>query len=227
LDADPVAQGGVADLMLWQVAPEWKGERCYIIGGGPSVALTDCSNLPGRIIAINEAGLSVRPDADILFFADYRWYSWNKERLDLFKGKRIVTTWTGGRRHPITDDRLYVLERIRKNSMPQWPLSQEPDKLSGWCSGGQSINLAYHLGAKQIVLIGFDMNDQGKANFHLKHQAPPLRDRKKDKFIPAITSLKPGLDRAHVHVVNCTPGSALTCFPIMSLDEFHASEAAK
>jgi hypothetical protein len=214
------------DEMLWHVTPEWKGERCYIIGGGPSVAVTDCSNLPGRIIAINEAGLSVRPDADILFFADCRWYLWNQERLNSFTGKRIVTTWVGGQGRPITDNRLHVLERIRRNKMPIWPLSQEPNKLSGWCSGGQSINLAYHLGAKQIVLIGFDMNDQGKANFHLRHQAPPLRNRKKNKFIPAITSLKPGLDQANVDVVNCTPGSALTCFPVMSLDEFHASEMA-
>jgi uncharacterized Rossmann fold enzyme len=212
--------------MLWQVPPEWKGERCYIIGGGPSVAQTDCRDLPGRIIAINEAGLSVRPDADVLFFADWRWYDWNRHRLGAFTGGRIVTTWTGGRRHPVTDERLHVLERFRSNAMPHWPISDDPSKLSGWCGGGQAVNLAYHFGAKQIVLIGFDMHDDGPPNFHDNHNAPPIKDRKKDKFIPSIVSLKPGLDRAHVRVVNCTPGSALTCFPVMSLNEFHALEAA-
>jgi len=67
------------------------------------------------------------------------------------------------------------------------------------------------------------MHEREGDNFHDKHKAAPLKGRKAERFIPAIEALKPGLDKAGISVVNCTPGSALTCFPIMSLEDYHAS----
>src|SRR3972149_821520 len=58
---------------FWEVMPDgaWRGERCFIIGGGPSLAGFDFERLrgQGRIIAVNKAYLDA-PFADILFFMD-------------------------------------------------------------------------------------------------------------------------------------------------------------
>lgn len=210
-------------MNTWRVTQEWKGERAYIIGGGPSVAHTDCSDLPGRIIACNEAGLTVRPDADILFFADRRWHEWNRNRLRLYRGPRLVTV---SEIKNAGDARIHRLFRAKVGMNPRTTLSTRTHKLAGWCSGGLAINLAYLLGAREIVLIGFDMNDEGKSNFHQKHKHPPKEGRRAGKFIPGIEAMAPGLRKAGVIVINCTPGSKLTCFPIMSLAQLHGRMAA-
>jgi hypothetical protein len=206
-------------MIRWTVEPEWTGETCYIIGGGPSVLKTDTTNLPGRIIATNEAGLTVRPDADVLFFADLRWWEWNKDRMHLYTGPRIVTNNLMNN----SPDRVHYLNRYRGNQNLGLPLSEDPTRLSGWCSGGRCINLAFLLGAREIVLIGFDMHEKDGDNFHNMHKSPPLKGRKAERFIPSIEAFLPGLNKHGVNVVNCTPGSALTCFPIMSLEEYHAN----
>jgi hypothetical protein len=204
-------------MIHWKVEPEWKGETCYIIGGGPSVNTTDTSYLPGRIITANEAGLTVRPDADILLFSDMRWWEWNHTRIGLFKGPRIVTS-IEIKNGPAN---LHHLKRYTGNQNLGLPLSEDPTRLSGWCSGGRCINLAFLLGAKNIVLIGFDMHEKQGDNFHNMHKAPPIRGRKTERFIPSIEALVPGLNKHGINVVNCTPGSALTCFPIMTIEEYH------
>lgn len=204
--------------MRWSVPREWEGQTAYIIGGGPSVLKCDTNNLPGRIIATNEAGLTIRPDADVLLFSDMRWWEWNKDRMRLYTGPRIVTNNLMNN----SPAKVHYLDRLRGNQNLGLPLSEDPTRLSGWCSGGRAINLAYLFGASEIVLIGFDMHERDGDNFHDKHQAKPLKGRKAERFIPAIECLKPGLDKAGVRVVNCTPGSALKCFPIMSLEEYHA-----
>ena len=50
------------------IQPIWRGETCFIIGGGPSLADMDWNRLAGkRTIAINKALLSY-PNADVLYW---------------------------------------------------------------------------------------------------------------------------------------------------------------
>jgi hypothetical protein len=181
----------------------------------------DTDNLPGRIVAVNEAGLSLRLDADVMYFSDRRFYDWNNDRLDLFKGRWIVTTQAITRGH----EKMRTVKKaapIRRRE-PFPPLSNDPRRLAGWCSGGRAINLAYLLGASEIVLIGFDMHEKRGANYHNMHKGMHVEGRKEAKFMPAIEAMASGLADAGVKVINATPGSALTCFPIMSLEDYHAS----
>ena len=85
-------------------------------------------------------------------------------------------------------------------------------------SGFQAINLAYHLGATRVVLLGYDMRHHGKkAHWFGDHpkvamfsNGPPTR------FIKTFNTIQP--KQYGLEIVNCTPGSMVTAFPFMSLD---------
>lgn len=84
-------------------------------------------------------------------------------------------------------------------------------------SGGSAINIAYHLGAKKIVLVGFDMRRvNGEKNFHNDHkeqQHNPFRRHLKGFPIIAKDAKRLGLE-----IINATPGSAIDSFPITTLE---------
>lgn len=191
---------------MWSVPREWIGERCYILGGGPSLASVDVSSLDGRIIATNDSFL-LRPDADVLYFADPMWLVWNHdERGDVvrFCGKYVITR-TKIERHELD---IKCLEHDMSK-----PLSRDPGKLCGYCSGSNAINLAYLFGVSEIVLLGFDMHG---GHWHDRHKKPS-KDLYATKFIPAIEKMAIELRSDGVSVLNATKNSALTCFPMISL----------
>ncbi len=95
-----------------------------------------------------------------------------------------------------------------------------PDKskiFGGGNSGYQAVNLAVHLGARQIILLGFDMKagPKGQAHHHGAHPRP-MNNPTPDNYVrwaAGFWTMLADLKRARVKVINCTPGSALDCFP--------------
>ena len=86
--------------------------------------------------------------------------------------------------------------------------------------GFQAMNLAVHLGAKRILLLAFDMRRVGnRAQWHDKHKRPTPPDVYANNMIPQFEAAVKDLDMLGVKVINCTPGSALKCFPIMPVEE--------
>jgi hypothetical protein len=214
--------------MKWRVpAGLWAGRAAFILGGGPSLRGFDVDRLRGRgaVIGVNNAALDLAPWADLLFFADGmdRWYGWNRNRLHLFQGDLIVTRTQVPPPH---DPRLR-----RLIFDPKQALSRDPAVLAGFCGGSSAINLAHLLGARVIVLLGFDMRSNG--NWHDLHRLPSLPDQHRAKFIPALERMAPELDRDGCLVLNATPGSALRCFPeadieeLLAMDDLAAAEAEK
>jgi len=89
-------------------------------------------------------------------------------------------------------------------------------------SGGAcAIGLAYHFGVKRIVLLGFDMRKvDGKANWHDDYVVPkPFRFNPYSRFLSVFPGIAKDLKRLNVECVNATPGSALTVFPIVKLED--------
>lgn len=175
--------------------------RWIILGGGPSLRDIDLSLLHGeRVIAINEAALTVYPDADIMFYGDRDWRERNIDRLHLYRGGHIVTT---DHRCPLRAD-VY-----RERPLSHVGLSRDAGTLSGWCSGAKAINLAYHLCALHVVLCGFDMRTiHGERNFHDMH---PEQSDDIGRFLTHANANVADMTLSGVRVTNTSPLSQLTC----------------
>lgn len=92
---------------------------------------------------------------------------------------------------------------------------------SGGNSGFQALNLAVQWGAAQILLIGFDMTDAGGAHWYGRNNWTGANNPDQNNFkrwIAAFESAAVTLKRMGVEVVNCSPHSALGCFPKMSIE---------
>jgi hypothetical protein len=93
---------------------------------------------------------------------------------------------------------------------------------TGRNGGYQAINLAVHLGASRVVLLGYDMKADVRGKTHWfgdhKHRAtnPTIFSR---VMLPAFKSLSEDLADVAVDVVNATPDSALDVFARMGLEE--------
>jgi len=197
---------------MWSVPTgAWKGEACFILGGGPSLPVEMVPEFikRGRVIAINTA-YKLHPEADICYFADLNFFEWNRRDLHNYTGPLLLT------RNDLPHIRCK--RKIRRIAhMGGYRLSRDPGHLAGWCSGSNALNLAYLHGADPIVLLGFDMKPVG--NWHSEHKKTTRPDRYEKKYIPFFEAMAPELAKDGIRVLNASPGSALSCFPIIDPEE--------
>jgi len=188
------------------------GETIYIIGGGHSLKNFNFDSLVGRkTIAINKAIL-YHEKADVLYWTDGRFYTWFKNNIDSYKGLKFALKPLNA----YTPD-IQVLKKGK-----QYGLETDPQILAhGFNSGYAAINLAYHLGAARIILLGFDMcNDGVISHFHDGYPTKPAGEHiYKDKFLPGFKQLGLDLRAAGVQVMNATSYSRLNVFPKISIEE--------
>jgi hypothetical protein len=190
---------------VWTVPREWPGCTVIIIAGGPSVLSQDLSLLAGRrVIAINSAWKTY-PQADVLFFADARWWRELDKALE-YKG-RVVTT------SGVADPRV-----LRLNKVDPSPISLDPHSLAlRRTSVTGAINLAVHLGAAKIVLLGVDgqLLDGTRHNHGIKYPWP-LKAGCFDEHAAEFQLVAPSIP---IPVINASPVSTLDVWPKMSLEQ--------
>jgi len=100
-------------------------------------------------------------------------------------------------------------------------------------SGPQIINVALHYGMTTMLLIGYDMRFPGKVNNrqyvdrrhyfgeyppHLQHWPRTGPNGELEGLIKEMETIKP--EDYGIRIINCTPGSAMTCFPFGELGDF-------
>lgn len=174
-----------------------------IIGGGPSLSGFDFTKLRGRgyyVIAVNNA-YKVAPWADLCFFADARWWRHHKSELLNFEGSLVTST---ADHKTVQHSRLVRLQR-EYNA----PLSEDPTKVSGHDSGTMAVNLAYLMGARRIVLLGFDMTfeEGGPTHWHDEHIWPTRKTLYEDRFKPKLAAMVEVLKAKGLRVTRATnPG---------------------
>ncbi len=201
-------------LNLWLPLPIYPG-TIAILGGGPSLTQNQVNavkHLP--VIAVNDA-YKLAPWANVLYGCDAKWWKWNDP---FFRGTKAALKWNAetGAFHNGWDD----VERRDIHALASTGtlgLESSPNSLrTGMNSGYQAINLAVHLGGRQIILLGFDMKAiNGKDHWFGAHPdgvAPPY-----DSMRGCFPSLVDPLKKKGVEVINCTPDSALDVFPKMEL----------
>jgi hypothetical protein len=189
----------------------WPNGTVVCIGSGPSLTTADVDYCRGRAdgaIAINTS-YQRAPWASVLYAADDRWWEWHKGAPE-FKGlkyslKAASANWPG----------VQVLENTGLTGLEVQPSGLR----TGHDSGYQAINLAVHLGAVKILLLGYDMQrgPNGETHWHGDHKSQhEIRyDTYRDKYPSLVEPLK----RLGISVINCTRRTALTVFPQMAIEE--------
>ena len=103
----------------------------------------------------------------------------------------------------------------------------EPDRLrTGANSGYQAVNLAVHLGARRIVLVGYDMKvgDDGAEHWFGQHRnragrPVPTAASTITRWAKGFESMVPQLSELGIEVLNAGPDSAIDCFERVSLED--------
>ncbi len=198
-------------LTYWRVEREWAGECCFIVAGGPSVLAQAVERLRGhRVIAINSSWSRV-PFAEFLFFGDARWFDLHRDQVVNEFAGRIATCAKG-----VAHSRVLLLRR-----QPPPGLALEPDAVAlQWTSTSGAMNLAVHLGAARVVLLGVDgrLAEDGRTHHHAPHPWD-LRHGWADKQRDELASLVAPLAARRVEVLNASPGSAVPYWPSISFEE--------
>ena len=88
---------------------------------------------------------------------------------------------------------------------------------SGGNSGYQAINLAYHLGATRIILLGFDMHHHGGKSHWFGDHPKGFINGPPTKYIAAFRSIKP--EDYGIEILNCSRVTALDAFPRHNLED--------
>ena len=211
---------------FWKVPRMWEGETVAILAGGHSLTQAQVDYVKGKckVIAINSSYL-LAPWADLLYFCDDRWYTQcgHKDRKEFKEFNGIKVTLRN----------LSMPEDIMKlDHRGGTGLCLESDGLmTGSNSGYQCMGLAFHLGANRQLLLGYDMKIvNGKSHWHgghkkdIEHSSGNRPDHvvlayKTLEFtmLPKFLTIVEPLEKAGIEVINCTPDSALECFPKASL----------
>lgn len=196
-----------APLTYATVPTLWPGSTIVCVASGPSLtqAQVDAVRGKARVIVIND-GYRLAPWADVLYACDAKWWKWHRG-VPTFAGLKYTM-------HPTRNAYAQTLRNAGDTG-----LTRDQNALrTGHNSGYQAINLAVHLGAARIVLLGYDMQATKKGqHFFGKHpdnSQPPF-----PKCLEDFATLVEPLAASGVAIVNCTPCSALRCFPMAILED--------
>lgn len=201
----------------------WPGSTVVCLGTGPSLTQADVDACRGRarVIAVNDA-YRLAPWADVLYAADYKWWRIH-QGVPTFAGRKFSIMADGIQIAQQEYRDVHILRNTGRDG-----LELEPNALrTGLNSGYQAINLAVHLGASTIVLLGYDMAPaaDGRRHFFGDHPAPLQRYSKFADFLRHFDTIAEPLAAAGVRVVNASRQSALTVFPFKALSQALALES--
>ena len=212
---------------FYEVMPDgsWRGERCFIIGGGPSLTGFAFERLrgQGRIIAINRAYLDV-PFADVCFFMDgsrdtfYGLVQSGRlapgclEAWHAFQGYKVFLNIIG-RKY----DDVYSIRKAGRIGLSN---SLRHGLYHGNNSGVGAIGLAVCLKANPIYLLGIDCKfSGGKSHYHGGYVTRRMPESIFKSFAREFERLQHLLARTSFKVINLNPASGVRCFPFSTIDK--------
>ena len=222
--------------MIWKVPQIWRSERCFILGGGASLArqfnvpddiiqsvlskkLSPTAYLPymdslknEHVIGVNMSFL-FEPYLDFVFFGDQNFWQWNKSALGHCKVP-IITC----------HENVEEVKQLKRNKRKRNGITIDDSTMISWNgnSGAACINFAYHLGVRQIILLGFDMN-LGTINSQHWHKAYPSSPKDvQNTFISHLKCFSFIANDAKLlglEILNANPDSAIENFKKINLKD--------
>jgi|SRR5690554_4736614 len=202
----------------------FNGQTVVCLASGPSltqeqVDQVEYSYLP--TIAINNT-FKLAPWCDLVFACDIKW--WYKYYEEV-----IETCW---------DAELWTIKGVgqhfHKKTKTLGPTINEVgftrtlglgynDKIShGGNSGYLAVNLAYLMGAKKIILVGYDhQHTDGKTHWHGDHDKTYFAKNADDtqRWLNNFRILSRALQNEGIDLVNCSIETAITSCRRSTLDK--------
>jgi hypothetical protein len=184
-------------------------QTIFLVAGGPSLRGFDWGWLKGQaVVAINRAH-EVVPNARVLWWSDWRFWEQHEDALRLHRA-------------PI---KASFKDRHRR-AYPEWVAQYQHNGVNGlelkrgWLRHGNNgghaaLNLAIQLGARRIVLLGYDMElaADGADHWHEPHPWGQMRERTLDKMMkPHFEGIAQDAEELGVEILNANRGSALRSF---------------
>lgn len=211
-------------LQAWEVPEIWSGETAVVICSGPSLSLAQIGHVlrakvqgKCRVLAVNNA-VFVAWWADWLHACDAKWWHWHSQIAPKFPG--IKTTCSE------TIPEAWGAHRV--NVLPPDPVtgrrggfSDRRDTLAGGGNGGhQAIELVAKAGSRRILTLGLDMKFGADGQSHYDGDHPDgMRSEYETTMLPNFPALADAMKQRGVEVINCSPGSALSVFPMARIED--------
>jgi hypothetical protein len=143
-----------------------------------------------HVVAVSDA-FRLAPWADAMCSSDAKWWAHNPAAKE-FAGLKFTAS---------PDFRPVAgVERMQVSS--------------GTNSGLLGIMVAVNLGAKRVLLCGFDMRG---AHYFGKHPEP-LKNTTEARYQTMMRQFRSYRPRG-VKIINCTPGSSLNVYPLSTLED--------
>lgn len=182
----------------------WQGQTVAVLASGPSMSLKLAQSLrrPSLRVAVANSTFRLAPWADLLVAADADWWRANPDARD-FQGLKVCA-----------DDSLLWPEVLSLRHTGKIGFDDDKECIrSGGNTGYQAVHIAAQAGASRILLFGFDMRP---GHWHdVDREADEAHYAEWCRRFATLAVALAG----RVEVLNCTPGSALECFQMATIDE--------
>lgn len=222
---------------FWTPEPLFIGETVFCCASGPSFTLEVAEKLRGRRVAVVNSSYINAPWADLIYFTDSGWFENGRDPKrcgnangtdDVWPRRTLIESWPGvvvtmskSAKRVLPDK----VKRVKGEGDPSLPVVSFPPFGSsvvrqGRSSGHTIISVLIATAAPRIILVGYDMRVvDGREHCHSEYIGPRDLAQYDRDFVPAFAGWNEAAKKAGVEILNATPGSALTEFPFVDLDE--------
>lgn len=209
IDGNPMPAG------FWACEKIYKDKNVLVLGGGPSHVEIDLNLLHDcRIIAVNSSCrkvINVAKKEDILYFSDN---SWSEHYIGL------IEKWPGLVVTSNRNTKVRLREKVHRLDLQNLTefMQIKSDYVQG-SSGHTSVCLAVYLGAKKVILTGFECKlVNGRSHGHLDYTQSNVHAFE-ERYIPAWTGLAKRFRELDCEVINSTFDSNVKDFTFLNLKE--------
>ena len=195
----------------------WRGQRCFIIAGGPSISKFDLSRLTeentigcNRVYEFFTPSIMVAMDGG--FQDEIHRGGYGEEARKKYLNFQGLKLWVDNSNKQIRD--CYYIRAHQRFGLSK---SFNEGLYHGNNIGFGALNLAYVLGANPIYLLGYDLKFDGKkTHFHDGHYYKGKRkvfsEGMMKSFFIGHEKAAPILKAEGVKVINLNPDSALRTY---------------
>jgi len=196
-----------------KVLPAFKGRTVVCMASGPSLTQqqVDMVKAAGLPTLVCNDSYRIAPFADLVYFADSKWWKWHKDKPEwkTFAGEKCTIHSSA---FQVDDPQVHVLKNLGHEGLS----ADSGGIVTGSHSGYQLVNIATLTQPARVVLLGYDCSRvNGKKHWFGDHPdgtEPPYEAIRK-----RYNTMASAAERLKIEILNATPGSKIESFPMVEL----------